>query len=539
MRDERCLGWYNLQGTAFVSLDVVQDPTTLLTVLNHEKTHFTLATTTPYGLLQQAIETHLHLPWDTEGNPHLPICRTLLFDASRLVQEAAATSCGLAGLEGEQLKAAEKSLPAFYQEAYRIFEALLPRRDIEARVRTQAIRAVAARALQTGILQDWPTFALHNPGMLYDYLSDPGNAPDGRLRTIVEAFAASSPDAVVAWAGRHLLVDGDARIRPALPPPLAGLAFVDLPAADALEQCVAEAIRTLSTSVTRETLHVALGGFSGVAIRPAVTGSRRLPFAEVDADSCPGVDFILVDKNTFDGPVELRGGDGDITTPARSFRILAYRPDSRVPVEFTGPIDRLASALDAVDPDRSATVSVDGGPSLLPTDTDRDGAATPLGDVITAELDRWASGRVVLVCTLGSLESLLVCLRLLTKRSDQVLNHALLMGEEWGLVLFRSADGNGPVIVHPTLLVEWQSHFPVISADPKIMFNVPAADFFPDHRDVLPVLRFARAFAGEAHAQHRWDEYWVMAASMVSGAEQYTVTSQLHRSGYEREHQEG
>ncbi|GAA2996599.1 hypothetical protein [Actinokineospora diospyrosa] len=538
MRDERPLGWYNLQGTAYVSLDVIRDPTTLTTVLNHEKTHFTLAATTPYGLLQQAIETHLHLPWDKERSSRLPHCRNLLFDASRLVQEAAATSCGLAGLDGEELNTAEKSLPPFYQKAYRIFEDLLPRDGTDRQARTQAIRAVAARALQTGILEDWLAFELHDPGTLRAYLAEPTNAPDGRLQILVDEFAKSSPHEVASWAGRHLLTSEGERIRPELPPPLDGLAFVGFPAPDLLEERMLGIVGTLTTAVSRESVRVAFGGFKGFAIRPAVTGSRRLPYSEVTVESCPGVDFVLVDKNTFDGPIELHGGDGEFVLPARHFRVLAYRPDSRVPVEFTGPIDQLGAALDAVDPDRTATACVGSGMSLLPTDTGR-APNTSLSDMVTEELGRWASGRATLLCTLGDVESLIFTVHLLEGQSSRLLNHALLIEREWGLVLFRGADRGGPVIVHPTLLVDWQVVHPTISTNSKIEFNHPAADFFADHRDVLPIVRFARAFVGDAHAPQRWDEHWAMAASMIVGAPQVNAVSGLQGVEFEYEHQEG
>ncbi|MFG2785955.1 hypothetical protein ACGFY7_50110 [Streptomyces prunicolor] len=534
MRDEHVLGWYNLRGTAFVTLDVVRNPSVLATVVNHEATHHLLSATTPYGLIQQCIENYLDEPWATQENEPLHHCRNLLFAASRLSQEAAATYCGLADLEGEALTAAIAALPPYYLSAYGLIESILPHNELDVMSRFRTARAIACRALQTSIMRDWIPCKLHKIDNLSAYLAQPENSPDERLRAILGELAKRSTEQVTAWAGRHFQTSDGVRLLPVSPPPLADLEF-SVPQALPLK-CARRILNTLSVDIEDETDLMPLA-FQEIVIEPDIGGVRTLQPEEVSTQSCSDTDFFKVDRNVFEGPMLFAGSGIKYALRPGHAKISIHRPDSQVPTETLAPLEDVPTILDNADPTRSATVCI-GGLSTLPREPyDGKQTLTDIAKHIFSELLCWTSGRNLIIYTGGQQEGLYVSARLMELAYGRLQNHAMLLGREWGLVLFRSTDDAGPLVIHPTLASEWQRQLPNFTAVTEVDLNVDSATFYRGNpRNVLPVLRFARAFAGDMFTPEGWVEYSESTSASLATDPLYVVEPGLKMEDFDHDH---
>lgn len=526
MRNEDVLGWYNLGGTAYVKLDIAEDSTALASVINHETTHHILAATTSYGWLQQAVEAYTDNPFASQDNKLLDQCRDLLFAASRLPQEAAATYCGLAELQGGKLDASVAVLPPFYQSAFHLLEAVLPRNALDPLVRVRAARAIVCRALQTSIVQDWSACGLHELGNLAAYLAEPRNSPEQRLSLILAAVSNLASDQILEWAGRHQKIADEIRLVPEKPPAMAGLDFFEMPATTEWLTQVRRILRTLSVEVKNDAEIIPLVSME-VAIQPNTFSSRNLQPEQIDAQSCGGTDFVMVDRNVSDHPLLA----GDFQIPAGHSRITFYRPDSRVPVQTIATLDATPEVIDAADPDRRATVCF-GGYSLIP-DTGH-GAGRSLDEFL-----HWVNGREVLLYSLGQRKGLIASTMLLERSFGRLQNHAMLMGRDWGLVMFRSVSGVGPLVIHPALIGEWQRHLPALAAVTEIELNVESSVFFQaDHQKVIPVLRFARAFTGDMFTPEDWREYCQDLGEALIDEPMHLVNPSLKQSEFDDDNQE-
>lgn len=518
MRSEHTLGWYSLRGTAFVSLDIVEDSVALAGVINHETTHHIVAASTPFGYVQQALDSYLDNPFASEARNLIRQCRDALFTASRLPQEAAATYCGLANLEGEALEASVSRLPPFYKYAYGKLEGILPRNAFPPLDRVRAARAIVCRALQTPILQDWTHLGLHQVDSLSAYLENARNSPEGRLELILNGLSGLDPDQRIRWAGRHIQDGGNIRLMPPEPGKDFDLEFFDVPFSDELE---AELRRIITTfSVVADEVELRPAGAFEIAIQPAVFSTKNLHPIEIDDTECPDVDFIMVDRNIHDVPLPT----GDFEIPPSHARLLFYRPDSRVPVQTVAPIEDIPALLEAADPQRQATVCVT-EQSVIPI-ASYEGQKSHKSETgyVLSDLQEWTGGREVLLYTMGQKQGLLLGTLLLETSCGPVQNHAMLMGEDWGLVLFRSAADAGPTLVHPVLLSEWERQLPPLSSVCAIDINVESVSFFRGNtKNVIPALQFARSFMGMMFTDENWKEYCNEVASALTTAPQFFI----------------
>ncbi len=152
MSGHNVLGWYSLDGVIYLNLRIANDPTALASTINHESTHELLAATTPYGFVQEALQiTSARSAVLTETSRVASSLQQLMFDASRVAQEATATYAGLVDYEDCDLQTQVDLLPVFYRRAYALFEMLLDGRSLSPLARYRIVRAVGARALQTEI----------------------------------------------------------------------------------------------------------------------------------------------------------------------------------------------------------------------------------------------------------------------------------------------------------------------------------------------------------------------------------------------------
>lgn len=534
MRSEHRLGWYSLRGTAFVSVEVAKDSTGLAAVINHETTHHLLGITTSFGYVQQALETYLDVPVNPLMRNSMRHCGDLLLAASRLPQEAAATYSGLADLEGEALAASIDRLPPFYKYAFDQLEDILPRQSFPPLDRVRAARGIACRAMQTRILQDWIPRELHAAESLSAYLEDPNNSPARRLELILAGLSDLDPYQRFLWAGRHIQDGQRVRLAPELPDRDFGIGFSEVPSLNELEAMLRRILRTFSVDVAEVQLLPA-GAFE-IAIQPATFSTRNLSPVEVDNVRCRDVDFIMVDKNLSDLPIQA----GDKEIPANCARLLLYRPDSPIPAQTIVSTKEITSILDAVDPARQATVCVTPEGELPYNATLEKFTFESQRKNVLGDLRVWTGGRRVLLHTMGQRLQLLRGAQLLETTSGAIQNHAMLMDHSWGLVLFRGADNSAPILIHPALLNEWQRHLHPMKMEFALEINVdPSAFFRGDVTEVTPILQFGRTFSGFAHTDEEWREYCEDVASELGSARNTYIKSPLVTTEFENGNTDG
>ncbi|ADB74184.1 hypothetical protein [Geodermatophilus obscurus] len=514
MRDERVLGWYNLNGTTFVSQSVADDPSELAQLINHEATHHLLASATPFGYVQQIIESRLEAPWDPP-NPDLYRCRELLFRASRFVQEATATYCGLLELPEDALVDARLRLPDLYRQGFELFDGLFPR-SLPHLVRYRAARAIACRALETTVLLDWVPQHLQEIGNLEKYLQNPQQSPNDRLHLIVSRLRESPAAYRVQWAGAHRRYRGNLeegspgslRLVPEKPEPLVEIAFHPLPEWRDLRVKAWDILRSFGIPEGHDA-EIVVGMTYENAISPAAHGAKTLTSADLAAGLHRGCDFILVDRNVFDFEQVQENADGRFSVPPRSARLQLFKPDSNVSLEAFTRIDDLSAVLDLVDPGRGATVCAM-GLGILPVQRySGPSSVAAESEAILEDLATWSGGRPVVIYTAGQDSGLSMAAMILERARGRLLNHAVVWRETWGFVLLRSQQVPGPTIVHPVLISEWERKFPSFTRDFDVDLNSSGEQFFwGDYRNVLPVLRFARAFTGAEYTPSRWQNFW-------------------------------
>ena len=67
--------------------------------------------------------------------------------------------------------------------------------------------------------------------------------------------------------------------------------------------------------------------------------------------------------------------------------------------------------------------------------------------------------------------------------------------------------------------------------------NVASAEFYQgDYRNVLPVLRFARAFTGMMFSPAGWTEFWENLAASLASDPLYLVDPQMKGTDFDRDH---
>lgn len=214
------LGWYHKAGQVVISADVANDSNRLAEVRNHELNHHLIASTTPHGLVQAALQgavDNLRIqdrdPGANKAHSEAKRAIELAANVSNLANEAVATYASLAILPQDARNHAIGRLPPPYREGYELFSAFFASREIDGMDQMWITRTIGARAFQTSIVDRWFELELNASANLAHYLTYPENQPNERLKRIL-TFLESIGDQELADHIGSYVGERDDELRP-------------------------------------------------------------------------------------------------------------------------------------------------------------------------------------------------------------------------------------------------------------------------------------------------------------------------------------
>jgi hypothetical protein len=519
VRNEEVLGWYDLGGRAYINLDIASDPDRLTEVANHETTHHLLASTTPYGFVQQIVNALAENPYHhSEVAPELA---RLLMQHSRWAQEAAATYSALAVARPGARDASVARLPPFYRDAYAAFADLLESRDIDGITRSRLARAIAGRAFQTPLLRDWFNEGLAEPRRLAAHAAVPANAPDARLVAILGWLKHLDDDVLVAWAGRY-----DWGKRPVLVPETTqavdGVRCVSLPPATAAHAFATGLVEQLSPGTPPDeadrlaTFALDVWSMLQVVLQPPDHGHFAWPAGSIDAAWCEHVDFISFDVNESDETVVHAGPS--VPIPPGHAVVRLFRPDEDACRLTTVPLDAVRELLSLQPALTDATVSL-GGSSLLPARASiRD---VPFGSGYAEHLASWLPSRRLVIYAIGDVTSLYLPMMFFSESEAEPWSLLAALVEQdslWGHIVLKPTNRTGPLIVYPTLLSEWERVREAFMGGLPVRHEPVEGRFYSGAPDgIVDFVRFNRVFTGAARPLREWRELEAVVRATVGG----------------------
>ena len=511
MFGDNVLGYYTWEGILFISTEVASDEHRLAEVINHEGTHHILTATTPYGLVQAAVQSAKPPPWAPD-NPIRQKIAQLLADSGRWTHEAAATFSAIALLPETSAQETVANLPPFYQDGYAAFERFFANRSYDPITTARLSRSIAARALQTPILNVWGRDNLASPPNLAEHLKRPEFSPNARLEAILAALAQFDDSEVRKWAGKHHFAGNTVVLQPRTSPPLAGINFTGSPPGDVISK-LKELVATIGPEHSEEadeTLDVKLSaaiGPSNIVLEP-VSGTFVGDSGTIDEDWCQEVDVIRVNANVFDTPIFYPDATGGLTIPSKQALLLFYRPDYRYASGTLVPIDLVDNVLYSLF-ERQVTVCLDGF-SLLPTRR-AENEEEENRPIIADGSVKWLPNRRIMVHAHGGPAALFPVQGILSwpiTRQTAWSYHAMLspLATTWGTIVFKRTDTPAPAIVFPTLRTEWDRLRPAVvgNAPPTTSEDPDGRTFFSDSELLVDVLRFQRVFSGLVMSPGEW-----------------------------------
>jgi hypothetical protein len=502
MPEDTTLGWYGFHGTVYISLGIVDDTDLLMSVLNHEDTHRTLSATTSHGLMQEALDLTRDLGFD-DPPASLEEMRSILLKEGRFLQEATATYCGLLFLDSAKKAAQLRMLPEMYVEGWQLFDALLAKHDLTPLESLRLARAFGCRAMQTSVLMDWDIKQLSDTDNLRKYLEEPENSPNQRFKVLLKYFADAATGTLTKFCGGHVMASDNRILMPPSQPPIGKIAFSELPALEAVraraESIVSDLFPERFADEDQRRFFQMLGGagIAEVSLQPATF--RAIKSTGDNEKWLSRADFVQVDRNIFDRPVGYESPRGKNMLSAGSARLYFRRPDSLSALECTIPAEQLPSFLTEVDPHEQTVVAVMGSTTWLP----------PLGEIenaISADPFRaWTGKRPTMLYTGSTRFALFLYCSMLDELGDELIIHPVQGGTTWGLILIRSSAGVWPMIVHPTLISEWNNIQDRMLSLYSFKINPSPLEFFEDQQAAMSVVKFQRTYQGLTFSTEQWE----------------------------------
>jgi hypothetical protein len=531
MLEDSTLGWYGFHGTVYISLDVVEDPELLVSVLNHEDTHRTLCATTSHGLLQEALDLGRDLGFD-EPPASTEEMRSVLLAESRFLQEATATYCGMVFLDDAKRAARLRLLPEMYLAGWQLFESLLAKHAFEPVEAMRLARAFGCRAMQTSVLMDWDIKQLSDPANLRKYLEKPENSPNERFKILLDYFADAPKDALAKFCGGHIVAGVNRLLMPPGQPAIGKIEFRELPALESVraqaESIVSDLFPERFSGERERRFFQLLGGvgIAEISLQPAT-----FPLADSTADEkkwLSNADLVQIDRNISDKPVSYETARGKDTLDAGSARLYFRRPDSLSALKLTTPAEQLPSFLTDVDPHENIAVVVTGSTTWLPpVDEFKTGKATPANP-----FGAWTGKRPTMLYTSSRRSALYLYCNMLDDLGDELIIRPLQAGETWGLILIRSSAEVWPMVIHPTLITEWNDIQDHIFSRFSFRINPSPLTFFKNEQTAMAVVKFLRAYQGLRWSTQYWAEFSKFMAAHLLGDAGSPVDSIIHRMAY-------
>ena len=504
MLEDTALGWYGFHGTVYINLGIAEDPLLLVTVLNHEDTHRTLSATTSHGLLQETLEFTQGENLDDSGRTGE--LRSILFEASRFVQEATATYCGLIYLDPAQRAGELSRMPPIYVAGFQALDGLLARHQLEPLEGLRLARAFGCRAMQTSVLADWETRRLADPDNLRRYVGEPRNSPDRRFRFLVDHFGGRTKDELAAFSGGHILAGDTRTLVPASQPAIGDIEFSEIPALAAVQARAKEIVDELCPGMFSGELGnrilTTLGhvGISDVSLQPATFQVESPP---ADEEWLASADLVQITRNVLDTPLRYDSVHGEVRIGPQQAIFQLRRPEKTSALQYTVSADRLGSFLADIDPPGKKVVCLTGITTWFPTPSEFEASGERLPDSFRS----WTDPRPTLLYTASLRLTLISYCNLLSDSGDELIIHPVQAGRTWGLILIRNSAQLWPMIVHPTLISEWNNIQDRMLAMFTFRTNqAPAVFFGEDKKASLAILSFQRAYQGMAMPAGQWLE---------------------------------
>lgn len=489
--------------------DVASDSYRLAEVVNHEGTHNLLCVVTPYGITQEALASVRPASMQPIDPKHAGL-EALLLDASREVQEAAATFASLVLLPEQPRDEALQRLPDDYLAGYEVMRALLDHRTFDPLTSSRLARVVAARCLQTSILNEWHTANLHDPRELASYLSVPDNHPSHRFKALLDELSGWDDESVVRWAGSIRMVGGRPSIDPPTPADIAGIRFYSLPTR------LTEAFVSVARSCRSDSqfddhdipLHLTLSTVQRLVLTPMTGGA----FTAVDDEKewLSAVDLVRIEANVFDTPMRQPGAE-EIVVPPEAAQCSLLRCDYRAPLQKTVPIESVRDVLARV----PAATIVLGSSSLAPRSpigSPRFSEREKLDHFIERGPSSWLDGRPYCVWQPGDVVDLLeitgwLSIYLGLPVTSRWRYHANLIAENVGIIVARPDEcDSGPLVYHTTLVHEWNNHLQMVSGA-GFEFEPRAGQFFKDDSEIDDLSRITRVVAALEMLPQQWQDF--------------------------------
>lgn len=511
------LGWYALARTVYVNLDVARDNDRLPEVLNHERVHRLLVSTTSYGVVQYLVNA----AWaDPEPNERMGLLGGLLATSARWAHEAAATYCSLTDVPDGLREVWLCQLPGPYREAYDALAQLFQQRSFDKPSRVAVALALVARALQTRLLDDWVPEGLSDATRLRSYLSDAANSPNERLREVIIVASTFDDAELTRWVGTYTEgpENGALTLEPAVPESLGSLQFTALPRNERLGSTAASVFESLRPDIPPESRSWRLDrsiswlDIQTVAVKGHIHGTFQMPDETLDDDWCSQVDFALVGPNVHSVPMRKPDDPREIGVllPGRA-RLSFFRPDVAAARMTRAPIESLETFFARASNLADATLCVGASDlhGLSPFDgwgpfprVDRDYVSQFLQFIVPRRVIAHGTGDFTwLIDNMGSLaqsedDTFTMCV--LPDSSDTPLLY----------VLLRSAVGCGPMFIHPTVRPEWERWEKMFVAEYPVRLEPDPREFFSQRTAMRgDFLRFRRFFRGDLWQPNEWRRY--------------------------------
>jgi hypothetical protein len=443
------------------------------------------------------------MPWE-QLSPGVSELHQELIRASWMAHEAAATYSGLVHFDDDDRLSRIEDLPSAYRSAYILFDAWFQGRRFDAAHRIRVSRALAARSLQTPILELWESEQLSDKTALERHLATPRFNPNLRLVQILQAIADWEDGRVWDWCGRFVIGPRGHYLNPQTPAAsVDDVPFASLPVAGervALGRRVLQGLRTESFDAPEADLDfdaamMRHAGNVSFAIHPdaPVPGAQS---GQGEAEWLANVDILFVEPNVLGGVrVAQEFTNTPATVPPGAALVSSLSATNAGIGRHLVSLTRFSAFLDAT-------------PTTVAVCVDYQGLLPMLSAEATPEHAPWGQSAGLTVCSVGDLFVLQQTLSLLRLRGwNDVVMHLYLRSPTWGFVLVRERAKAWPLVVHAVAMWEWPNRRHELFAGLNLVEEPDLDAFTLDPTMLVAFYRIVRVFDGNGVVAAEWQAF--------------------------------